>query len=97
MKTITIGNTVRFTGTVASRLTRSRIDPGTVAFKVRSPSGTVTTYTYGSNSEVTKIGTGIYACDLDLATAGVWTWVFECSGSAKGLITGSVTMVASGF
>jgi len=47
-------------------------DPTAVTFKWRIGTGSVTTYTYGVGSEITKTGTGEYQVQLSVATAGRW-------------------------
>jgi len=39
-------------------------DPTAVYFRVRDPDDTLTTYTYGTDPEVTKLSTGVYECAL---------------------------------
>lgn len=57
-------------------------DPTTVVCKVRDPAGTQTTYTYGSDAELTKTATGVYSMKLLLDSPGIW-W-FEWVGSSAG-------------
>lgn len=45
-------------------------DPGGVQFKLKSPSGAVTTYVYGTDAEVVKDSTGNYHVDWLIAAAG---------------------------
>ena len=65
------GDKVRTTGTFTNAA-GTAIDPAVVKFSVKPPSGTVTTYTYGVDSEVVKSATGIYYIDTDLNEVGNW-------------------------
>ena len=52
-------------------------DPDVVRFKVRTPSGTVTPYVYGTDTEVVKDGTGDYHMIVRPDEAGEWVWRVE--------------------
>ncbi len=70
-------------------------DPTTVVFKHKSPSGAVTTWTFGVNSQVVKDGVGIYRADIDVNAGGTWNFRWECSGAAQGAIQDSFTALAA--
>lgn len=63
-------------------------DPSAVTFKMRSPSGTVTTYSYAGGT-VTKLTTGQYYVDFEVTEQGEWWYRFEG--------TGTVTAAAEAF
>ena len=73
------------------------MDPTTVIFKFMNPAGTITTYTYGEDSEVIKSGTGIYYVDIDADSSGTWHYRFESSGSGKASEENSFTVRESEF
>lgn len=56
-------------------------DPTTVIFKVRDPGGDVTTYTYGTDAQVVRTGTGVFYCDVIANEIGEWNFRFEGSGA----------------
>jgi len=56
------------------------VDPTTVTFTIRAPSGTVTSYTYGTDAELVKTGTGAYYVDWTIAAAGRYAYRFAGSG-----------------
>jgi hypothetical protein len=58
-------------------------DPGGVAFKVRSPGGVITAYTYGTDPEVVKAGTGSYYVDVNGNESGRWHVRYEGTGSGQ--------------
>lgn len=74
-----VGDLVRVTATFDD----GGIDPTAVQAKVRQPSGTVTTYVYGTNLELVKSSTGIYTIDVDVDAAGTWRIRFESTGSGQ--------------
>lgn len=47
-------------------------DPTAVLFKVRAPSGTVTTYTYGTDVDVVKTAVGAYYLLVTLSASELW-------------------------
>lgn len=70
-------------------------DPGALRLKVRSPSGTVTTYTYGTDAEVVRSAAGAYHADLALAVAGTWRYRWESDAPNPGAAEGSIVVTAS--
>ena len=77
---ITIGDLVRVSATFT--VSGTATDPATVTLKVRDPSGTTTTYTYGA-ATVTKDSTGAYHRDVSATTAGRWLYRWEGTGTAQ--------------
>lgn len=55
-------------------------DPGTVKFQIKSPSGAITTLTYGA-SAIVKSTTGAYYIDYTFDTPGLWHWHWEGTGA----------------
>lgn len=55
-------------------------DPTTVTFTFRAPTGTVTTYTNGVDSQLVKDSTGVYHVNLTCSSAGAWHCVFKGVG-----------------
>ena len=78
-----IGQAVRITGTFRDEA-EAVFDPGTVKCDITIPDGTTTTYTYPTDSEITKVSTGIYRIDLETPTAGVYhyAWYSTSPGTA---------------
>ena len=60
-------------------------DPSEVKVSVRNPSGTVTTYVYGTDPEVIKDDTGTYHMDVYGNEIGVWyyRWYTEDADKAS--------------
>lgn len=65
-------------------------DPGALLLKIKGPSGTVATFTYGIGADIVRDGLGAYHADLPLATAGLWAYRWELAapnaGAAEGVI-----------
>jgi hypothetical protein len=77
-----VGDLVRCTGTI-EQTDGTNIDPSVVKSWFRSPSGTVTIYTYGTDAELVKSATGIYYMDVNLDTAGDWHYGFYSTGTGQ--------------
>jgi hypothetical protein len=64
-------------------------DPTTVSAVVVSPSGTRTTYTYGTDSQWVRRGTGQYRLSILCSEAKIWSWTVTVTGNVAGAETGS--------
>lgn len=66
-------------------------DPGGLVLRVKSASGSVTTYTYGTDAVIVRDSQGAYHADIPLTAPGQWAYRWECSapnaGAAEGVIT----------
>lgn len=54
-------------------------DPTTVRFYIKPGGQSYTMYTYGTDLNVGKTGTGYYYCDVPLTVGGVW-YFYEIEG-----------------
>jgi hypothetical protein len=72
------------------------LDPTGLVVVVVSPSGTRTTYTYGTDDELVRIETGKYRLSVTCDEAKGWAFTITASGNVTGVETGSfnVTRVA---
>lgn len=52
-------------------------DPTAVVCKVQTPSGTTTTYTYGTDAALTKTATGAYQLIVAASESGLWVYRWE--------------------
>ena len=57
------------------------IDPETVALKIMSPCGIVTTLTYGVDPEIGFTDTGDYYCDYSPNASGRWRYRWVSTGT----------------
>jgi len=69
-------------------------DPTTVTLKVKSPDGSVSTYTY-ELGEVTKSAEGIYNKEITPNAVGKWWYRWIGTGTAAGVAETSITILAS--
>lgn len=75
-----INDQPRITNTFTN-LAGDATDPTAVTCNVKSPSGTTTVYTYGTDANLTKLETGVYALDLPLTESGCYKWKFNGTGA----------------
>lgn len=69
------------------------IDPTGLTFKLMSPTGTLTTYVYGTDAEVVKLSTGDYYVDVTPDESGRWRWRWVSTGSGRASVTeGSIVV-----
>ncbi len=57
------------------------VDPTTVTFKTCSPCGQITSYVFGTATEVQRSGTGQYLADIAPEEAGRWQYRWQTTGS----------------
>lgn len=65
-------------------------DPGTVTFYLEDPTGIETSYVYGSDSEVTKVGTGVYGLSFQPDTSGRWSVLCRGQGTVDQTTQGRI-------
>ncbi len=82
MNSCHVGDKVRCTGTFETAAGVDT-DPSAVYCKVKSPSGTTTTYTYGTDAALVKQATGIYYVDVSLTEPGTWHFRFYATGTGQ--------------
>jgi secreted protein with Ig-like and vWFA domain len=95
INTYEIGDLVRIRGlfTIDNKAT----DPTTVVGKFKDPSGTTTTYTYGTDAELVRDGTGNYYFDIDVDEAGVWNYRMAGEGTAQAAAEGKFFVSSTSF
>lgn len=54
-------------------------DPTTVIFKTRDGCGRTTTYTYGTDTALRRVGVGEYLVDFTLINAGRWYYQWKAT------------------
>jgi hypothetical protein len=93
----TAGETVKFS-TVISDMNSAVADPvGGVTFMIHSPSGTVSTYIYGTDVEIIKASTGKYSINLDVAEVGTYTYRWKTMTPAVSIKEDTILVVAALF
>lgn len=56
-------------------------DPGTITFKLKVPSGGVTTYVYGTDAQLKRASAGTYYVDYTISEEGVHSFRFVGTGA----------------
>lgn len=56
-------------------------DPAVLFFRIKEPDGVITSYQYGTDSELIRTGVGVFHVYWDCAKAGLHQWRFEASGN----------------
>lgn len=77
----TKGTRIRCTATFTDVSTGSVVDPATVTFRTKPPTGGPFAYVYGVDPNVVKTAAGKYRYDLLLSIAGDWYLRWEGTGS----------------
>jgi hypothetical protein len=80
------GTTLRINGYIDD-LDSDPVDPSlSVAFKLRNPNGEITTYVYGTDSEIQKSETGVYMADVAFPDPGRWFYQWVATDEAAGTV-----------
>lgn len=72
-------------------------DPTGVLFKLKDPSGNVTTHTYDEDEDLKKGGTGSYYEDVDAGEEGDFYYRFEGTGTGQCAAEEKFTVRATQF
>lgn len=72
-------------------------DPGALRCIVRSPTGTVSTATYGDVAGPVRDAAGVYRLDVPLGAAGIWAWRWEADAPYAGAAEGELFVRGSRF
>jgi hypothetical protein len=92
-----IGDLVRIKATFRDpEANDAYIDPATVTLKVKDPAAVTTTYTL-AGGQVIKDSTGHYHYDLSVATAGLWSYRWETTGTYQAAQEATFTVNAGAF
>lgn len=77
-----LGNAVRISAIFKDAANKTLVDPATVSFTFTNPAGASTTYVYGTNSEVVKLGTGSYYVVYMPSLVGTYYYNVISTGNA---------------
>ena len=72
-------------------------NPTAVSFQVKTPAGTTTTYTYGTDAALVRASTGNYYVDVDAALVGTYHYRFYSTGTGQAADEGSFRVKDSNF
>jgi hypothetical protein len=70
-------------------------DPGGLQLIVRAPSGTKTTYVFGTAAELVKDTVGRYHAYIIFTSPGLWRWRWEATAPHAGVDEGSQEVLKS--
>lgn len=74
------------------------LDPDTLVFKIFSPAGVTTTYTYADGDEIVRQDAGDYYIDVTPDQAGRWFYRWSTTGTNKTIaLEGNFVVKASVF
>lgn len=72
-------------------------DPTSVYFQIKNPWGSVSAYTYGSNTQVVRSATGVYHVDVSADAVGWWKYRWYSSGAGQASGEGEFRVQESEF
>jgi hypothetical protein len=70
-------------------------DPGALRLKVKSPTGALSEYVYGTAAEVVRDGLGAFHADILLDAPGYWYWRWETLAPNAGATEGGLVVQSS--
>lgn len=77
------GEIVRARNTYRDPDSGALTDPATVTVEVREPNGTLTTYTYGTDTELTRVVLGTFQILIPLTQTGTYKWKWTATATDK--------------
>ena len=72
-------------------------DPTVVTFKMKDPTGIITSYVYGTDVQLVKDSVGKYHVMASLNKYGIWWYRYEGTGTAPGATEANVEVIVSQF
>jgi hypothetical protein len=96
MDSYAVGNLVRVSVAFADS-TDAAVDPSVVKVQVRTPAGTISTKTYGTDAAVKRASVGHYYLDVDASSPGEWMYRWYSTGTGQAAAEGVFTVEASVF
>lgn len=78
-----LGDLVRVSAPFTLVSSGAAVDPDVVKLTIKTPSGTVTTYIYGTDAEIVKDSTGNYHADISAGEAGTWHYRWWSTGNGQ--------------
>jgi len=68
-------------------------DPTTITLHILDPSGNITSYVYGTDSELVQESTGNYYADYLIDESGIWKYQWISTGTLPSMEEGSWPVV----
>lgn len=90
------GASVLFKSTYTDPDTGDPVDPGSVEIQVKKADGSAkVSYVFGTDTEVTKDGVGLFRAVIPAGDAGLYNYRWEGGGSVQAIAQGSFTVQAN--
>lgn len=87
----TQGNVVRFSASFTDPYNGdAAVDPTTVKFTIKDPTGHSVTYIYGTHAEVVKDSAGNYHADIAIPLSGYYEYYWHSEGEFQAADDGTV-------
>lgn len=80
-----------------TNLAGAAADPTDIVAEVRTPSGEIDVYTYGTDADLTKLSTGSYRLLYTVDDDGLYHWRFAGTGAVIAAIEGQFRGYVSHF
>ena len=68
-------------------------DPTSLSVLIVSPSGTRTTYVYGTDDEITRLDTGVYRISIPCTESKGWAFTITAAGAVAGVESGHFNVI----
>lgn|GEM_PF-1105941 len=94
LENIVIGEVAKITVAIVNSAAVAA-DPSALRLKVKSPSGTLTTYVFGVAVELVKDSVGNYHANIVMSEAGAWAYRWEADAPNAGASEGRITVKKS--
>lgn len=91
------GDLVQVTASFSNRISGAPVDPATLVFKHKNPSGTLVTKTYGTDADVVRQSQGNFFFNINANTVGTWKYRWESTGDYQAAAEGEFIVKASNF
>lgn len=91
-----VGDLVRVAG-VFTDADGVAIDPATVAFKLKKPDRSITTYLYGIDLQLVKDSTGNYRVDISADVKGTYKYRWYSTGNGQAAGESQFEVIKSNF
>lgn len=82
VNTYDIGDLVKISATFTDE-NGTATDPTTLEAAFKSPSGTISTFTYGTDPEVVRDSAGVYHLDISITESGRYDYRWSSTGTGQ--------------
>jgi hypothetical protein len=90
LQKISPNTTVRIYANISETDNGNLSDPSALQITITEPDGTILTYVYGTDAEITKLATGTYYAEYTVTQLGVYKYVWQTSGTFTTSFSGNL-------